>query len=122
MQLLLLNDRITFCMANVVGKKNRGRGYACSRYTTSDPDLLGKYEVNSRYTEALQSDMTPPRTQNIMLSPTEPVPLRMLDAGTNISTGRAAGPAPRAYLRVEYMPVPIIMLMLRNRMVTGPTE
>lgn len=62
-QLLLRNDMMTFCIAYVVGKKNRGYGNACSKYTTSAPDRLGKYEVNSRYTAALESEMTPPSTQ-----------------------------------------------------------
>lgn len=34
----------------MVGNSHIGRGYVCSRKTTSEPDRLGKYAVNSRYT------------------------------------------------------------------------
>lgn len=40
--LLLLKDRMTDWTAKVTGKKCLGRGYACSRYTTSEPLRLGK--------------------------------------------------------------------------------
>jgi hypothetical protein len=48
MALLLLNERITVWTAKAVGKNHRGLGYACSRYTTSEPERLGKYDANSR--------------------------------------------------------------------------
>lgn len=40
--LLLLKLNSTLCTAKVTGKKYRGRGKACSRYTGSEPDLAGK--------------------------------------------------------------------------------
>ena len=46
--LLLENEKITCFMANTVGKKYSGFGYACSRYTTSEPERLGKYDESSR--------------------------------------------------------------------------
>lgn len=60
MALLLLNEKTTFCIANVVGKNHAGRGYACSRKTTSAPDLLGKYAVNSRYTDPVAIQIMKP--------------------------------------------------------------
>lgn len=44
----LLNDSATLWNANAVGISHFGLGYACSRYTTSDPDRLGKYAAYSR--------------------------------------------------------------------------
>lgn len=38
----LLNDKMTDWKANAVEKSQRGRGKACSRYTTSAPDREGK--------------------------------------------------------------------------------
>lgn len=59
----LLNDSTTDTNANAVGTSHRGRGYACSRYTTSDPDRLGKYAAYSRYTARLASDVRYPNAQ-----------------------------------------------------------
>ena len=36
-------------IAKTVGTKKRGRGYACSRYTTSAPDLSGNMLASSTY-------------------------------------------------------------------------
>jgi len=44
----LLNDSATIWNANDVGISHFGLGYACSRYTTSEPDRLGKYAAYSR--------------------------------------------------------------------------
>lgn len=60
MALLLLKENTTFCIANVVGKNHAGRGYACSKKTTSAPDLLGKYAVNSRYTDPVAIQIRKP--------------------------------------------------------------
>lgn len=118
MALLLLNDRITDWAANAVGKKYFGRGYACSRYTTSDPDRFGKYDAYSRYTLKELAAMRKPKTQYIIARPTDPVPERTdaaekVRCGTHIRVG--------INIRVEYTPVPIILLMFKNMMVTGPT-
>lgn len=53
MALLLPNEKTTCLIANTVGKKYRGFGNACSRYTTSDPERLGKYDASSRYTDSV---------------------------------------------------------------------
>lgn len=42
MALTLLKERITVWKAKAVGNSHFGRGYACSKYTTSDPLRLGK--------------------------------------------------------------------------------
>ena len=52
----LLKDKITDCTAKAIGKKYRGRGYACSKYTTSEPERLGKYDANSKYTASDDSE------------------------------------------------------------------
>ena len=78
--LLLLNDKMTVCAANATGKKYLGRGNACSRYTTSDPERFGKYDANSKYTASEESETMKPRNQKIKLSPTDPVPAKMADA------------------------------------------
>lgn len=37
-----LKDKMTYWIAKVVGKNHFGRGNACSRYATSEPDRDGK--------------------------------------------------------------------------------
>jgi hypothetical protein len=76
----LLNDSKTDWNANAVGISHLGLGNACSRYTTSDPDRFGKYAVYSRYTDKLAIDVKNPSAQYTIDSPTEPVPLRIVDA------------------------------------------
>jgi hypothetical protein len=63
MALLELNERITDCIANAVGKNHLGRGYACSRKTTSEPDRDGKEDANSRKVASPQHPMMKPITQ-----------------------------------------------------------
>jgi hypothetical protein len=63
-----------------MGKKYFGLGYACSRYTTSDPDLFGKYAAYSRYTASDEMEVKNPSSQKMMLNPGEPVPVRMAEA------------------------------------------
>jgi hypothetical protein len=78
--LLLLKERITDWMANATGNKYFGLGYACSRYTTSEPDLFGKYDAYSRYTANDDREVNRPSDQKIILKPTEPVPFSIADA------------------------------------------
>lgn len=42
MALLLLNDKMTDTAAKATGMKYLGRGKACSKYATSEPERLGK--------------------------------------------------------------------------------
>ena len=63
MELELLNDKATDWNAKVVGKNHFGRGYACSRYTTSEPERLGKYAAYSKYTASEAAEVKNPRAQ-----------------------------------------------------------
>jgi len=76
-----LKDKMTDCIAKVVGKNQLGRGYACSRYATSEPERDGKYAAYSRYTDSEDIEVKKPIVQKIRLSPTEPVPSK-IDAAT----------------------------------------
>ncbi len=70
-------------------------------------------------------DVKKPRAQKIMLRPTEPVPLRMVEATGRVQYTRRRDWGDegerKSYLRVEKTPVPIILLILRKMMVMGPT-
>jgi hypothetical protein len=104
--------------AKATGKKYLGRGKACSRYTTSAPDLEGKYEVSSRYTEIPESEMSHPSTQKIRLRPTEPVP-RRIPAATKCQSSQLQDDLHDS--RVEKIPVPINIDTLRKVAVQKPT-
>ena len=45
-------DSSTVVTAKDTGTRNFGRGYACSRYTTSAPDRSGNMLANSVYTDS----------------------------------------------------------------------
>ena len=80
MALLELKDRMTDCRAKAAGKNHFGLGYACSKKTTSEPDLAGKYDASSKRVASPQQPMMNPMTQYIIDRPTEPVLLRILAA------------------------------------------
>lgn len=61
--MLLLKDRMTDWTANAMGKKCFGRGYACSRYTTSEPLRFGKKLASSRNTQTPAHAIRKPMTQ-----------------------------------------------------------
>lgn len=63
MALLELNERMTDWIAKAVGKNHFGRGYACSKNTTSEPDLDGKEEASSKNVASPQHPMMKPMTQ-----------------------------------------------------------
>lgn len=47
----MTNESSTVVTAKDTGTRNLGRGYACSRYTTSAPDLFGNMLPSSLYND-----------------------------------------------------------------------